>query len=139
MKLSVKTDYATRAILGLATHSIDGQVCKVEELARVSGTSANFLVQILTDLKSAELVASVRGKEGGYRLARVPEKITLGDVCRAVDGKILDAPALSDEQCPEVLREAWARLRDSVDREADGITFAALIEATGSGKEMYYI
>ena len=139
MKLSVKTDYATRAILGLATHSIDGQVCKVEELARVSGTSANFLVQILTDLKSAELVASVRGKEGGYRLARVPEKITLGDVWRAVDGQILDAPALSDEQCPKVLREAWAGLRDSVNREADEITFAALIEATGGGKEMYYI
>ncbi|MDG2213636.1 MAG: Rrf2 family transcriptional regulator [Verrucomicrobiota bacterium] len=139
MKLSVKTDYATRAILGLATRSIDGQVCKVEELARVSGTSANFLVQILTDLKSAELVVSVRGKEGGYRLARVPEKITLGDVWRAVDGQILDTPALSDEKCPEVLREAWAGLRDSVNREADEITFAALLEAAGGGKEMYYI
>ena len=139
MKLSVKTDYATRAILGLAAHSIDGPVCKVEDLALVSGTSANFLVQILTDLKSAELVTSVRGKEGGYRLARVPEKITLGDVWRAVDGQILDSPALYDEQCPEVLREAWADIRDSVSREADEITFAALLEATGGNKEMYYI
>ena len=139
MKLSVKTDYATRAILGLAAYPIDGPVCKVEDLALVSGTSANFLVQILTDLKSAELVTSVRGKEGGYRLARVPEKITLGDVWRAVDGQILDSPALYDEQCPEVLREAWAGLRDSVSREADEITFAALLEATGGNREMYYI
>ena len=139
MKLSVKTDYAARAILGLAAYPIDGPVCKVEDLALVSGTSANFLVQILTDLKSAELVASVRGKEGGYRLARVPEKITLGDVWRAVDGQILDSPALYDEQCPEVLREAWADIRDSVSRKADEITFAALLEATGGNKEMYYI
>jgi len=139
VKLSVKTDYATRAILGLAAYPIDGPVCKVEDLALVSGTSANFLVQILTDLKSAELVTSVRGKEGGYRLARVPEKITLGDVWRAVDGQILDSPALYDEQCPEVLREAWAGLRDSVSREADEITFAALLEATGGNREMYYI
>ena len=139
VKLSVKTDYATRAILGLAAYPIDGPVCKVEDLALVSGTSANFLVQILTDLKSAELVTSVRGKEGGYRLARVPEKITLGDVWRAVDGQILDSPALYDEQCPEVLREAWAGLRDSVSREADEITFAALLEASGGNKEMYYI
>ena len=139
MKLSVKTDYAARAILGLATHSIDGSVCKVEELALVSGTSSNFLVQILTDLKSAGLVDSIRGKEGGYRLARAPEKITLGDVWRAVDGQILDSPALGDDQCPEVLREAWSDLRDSVNREADEITFAALLEAAGDNKEMYYI
>ena len=139
VKLSVKTDYATRAILGLASYPIDGPACKVEDLALVSGTSSNFLVQILIDLKSAELVTSVRGKEGGYRLARAPEKITLGDVWRAVDGQILDSPALNDEQCPEVLREAWADLRDSINRESDEITFAALLEAARDNKEMYYI
>jgi len=139
VKLSVKTDYAARAILKLAAHPINGSVCKVEELALAAGTSANFLVQILTDLKSAKLVTSVRGKEGGYRLTCIPEEITLGDVWRAVDGQILDSPALIDEKCPEVLREAWANVRDSVTREADGITFAALLEASGKNNEMYYI
>jgi Rrf2 family protein len=139
VKLSVKTDYAARAVLDLAAYPIDGPVRKVEDLALASGTSANFLVQILIDLKSAEIVRSARGKRGGYRLARIPEEITLGDVWRAVDGQVLDTPALGDEQCPKVLRMAWASLRDSVNREADEITFAQLLDATGHDKEMYYI
>ena len=139
VKLSVKTDYAARAVLELAAYPIDGPARKVEDLALASGTSANFLVQILIDLKSAEIVRSARGKRGGYRLARIPEEITLGDVWRAVDGQVLDTPALGDEQCPKVLRMAWASLRDSVNREADEITFAQLLDATGHDKEMYYI
>lgn len=139
VKLSVKTDYAARAVLELAAHPIDGPARKVEDLALASGTSANFLVQILIDLKSAEIVNSARGKQGGYRLARVPEEITLGDVWRAVDGQVLDTPALADEQCPRALRMAWANLRDSVNREADDVTFAQLLEATGRDKQMYYI
>ena len=139
MRLSVKTDYAARAVLELAKQPVNGQARKVEELALTSGTSANFLVQILIDLKSAQIVASARGKQGGYRLARSPEEITLGDVWRAVDGQVLDSPALEDEGCPVVLRDAWAQLRDSVDRESDEITFAQLLEATGREKEMYYI
>ena len=139
MRLSVKTDYAARAVLELAKQPVNGQACKVEELALASGTSANFLVQILIDLKSAQIVASARGKQGGYRLAKIPEEITLGDVWRAVDGQVLDTPALEDKNCPEVLQDAWAQIRDSVNRESDEINFAQLLEATGREKEMYYI
>lgn len=139
MRLSVKTDYAARAVLELAKQPVNGQACKVEELALASGTSANFLVQILIDLKSAQIVASARGKQGGYRLAKMPEEITLGDVWRAVDGQVLDTPALEDKNCPEVLQDAWAQIRDSVNRESDEINFAQLLEATGREKEMYYI
>ena len=90
VKLSVKTDYAARAVLELAGHPADGPARKVEELATVVGTSANFLVQILIDLKSAGIVASVRGKQGGYRLAKGPADISLGSVWRAVDGAVMD-------------------------------------------------
>ena len=139
VRLSVKTDYAARAVLELAKQPVNGQACKVEELALASGTSANFLVQILIDLKSAQIVVSVRGKQGGYRLAKIPEEITLGDVWRAVDGQVLDTPALEDKNCPEVLQDAWAQIRESVNRESDEINFAQLLEATGREKEMYYI
>ena len=139
VRLSVKTDYAARAVLELAKQPINGQACKVEELALASGTSANFLVQILIDLKSAQIVASARGKQGGYRLAKIPEEITLGDVWRAVDGQVLVTPALEDKNCPEVLQDAWAQIRDSVNRESDEINFSQLLEATGREKEMYYI
>ena len=139
VKLSVKTDYAARAVLELAAHSVDGPARKVEELAAVSGTSANFLVQILAELKSAGIVASIRGKQGGYRLAREPADISLGSVWRAVDGVVLDSPALEDEQCPEVLRQAWGEVRTSVDAAADSITFDQLLEARNRDEEMYYI
>ena len=139
VKLSVKTDYAARAVLELAAHSVDGPARKVEELAAVSGTSANFLVQILVELKSAGIVASIRGKQGGYRLAKEPADISLGSVWRAVDGVVLDSPALEDEQCPEVLRQAWGEVRTSVDAAADSITFDQLLEARNRDEEMYYI
>lgn len=139
VKLSVKTDYAARAVLELAAHSVDGPARKVEELATVSGTSANFLVQILVELKSAGIVASIRGKQGGYRLAKEPADISLGSVWRAVDGVVLDSPALEDEQCPEVLRQAWGEVRTSVDAAADSITFDQLLEARNRDEEMYYI
>ena len=139
VKLSVKTDYAARAVLELAAYSVDGPARKVEELAAVSGTSANFLVQILVELKSAGIVASIRGKQGGYRLAKEPADISLGSVWRAVDGVVLDSPALEDEQCPEVLRQAWGEVRTTVDAAADSITFDQLLEARNRDEEMYYI
>jgi|TARA_Y100001934_G_scaffold15218_1_gene18431 Rrf2 family protein len=139
VKLSVKTDYAARAVLELAGHPVDGPARKVEELATVVGTSANFLVQILIDLKSAGIVASVRGKQGGYRLAKGPADISLGSVWRAVDGAVLDSPALEDDQCAEVLQQAWGEVRSSVNAAADNITFDQLLEARNRDEEMYYI
>ena len=72
VKLSAKTDYAARAVLELSAHPVDGPTYKVEDLAVVVGTSPNYLVQILIELKAAGLVSSVRGKQGGYRLAKAP-------------------------------------------------------------------
>ena len=139
VKLSAKTDYAARAVLELSAYPVDGPTHKVEDLAVVVGTSPNYLVQILIELKAAGLVSSVRGKQGGYRLAKAPREITLGDVWRAVDGEVLDSPALADDQCAPVLREAWKGLKDILNTAADELTFAQLLEASGLDKEMYYI
>jgi len=139
VKLSVKTDYAARAVLALAAWPREGPARKVEELAETVGTSANYLVQILIELKGAGLVDSVRGKQGGYRLAKAPEEITLGMVWRASEGLILDVPAIADENCPSGLRGAWETARVSLLKSADQITFAQILEASGREDEMYYI
>jgi Rrf2 family cysteine metabolism transcriptional repressor len=139
VKLPVKTDYAARAVLELAKQPTGAPARKVDDLAGEVGTSANYLVQILIDLKAAGLVSSTRGKQGGYQLAKTPEEITLGDVWRAVDGEVLDSPALDDERCAPVLRSAWGQLKTSLNEAADTITFAKLVEASGRDKEMYYI
>src|SRR5213083_1578466 len=69
MKLSVKSDYAARAVLLLARHYQGGEAQKAEELAREHSIPPNYLVQILIELKAQQIVKSVRGKEGGYLLA----------------------------------------------------------------------
>ena len=139
MKLSVKSDYAARAVLWLAQHHQEGIARKVEEMASAQGIPPNYLVQILIELKSNQIVKSQRGKEGGYQLARPPAEISLGEVLRAIHGNVFDSPALSDSKCPPELREAWLRMQSALDETADGISFQQLLDA-GVGKEkMYYI
>ena len=139
MRLSVKTDYAARAVLSLASLPREGSARKVEELAETVGTSANYLVQILIELKSAGLVDSVRGKHGGYRLSKAPEEITLGMVWRASEGTILDVPAIADDDCSPGLRKAWESVSASLTETAEQMTFAQILEASGRDREMYYI
>ena len=139
MKLSVKSDYAARAVLGLARHYPTGSAVRVEDLAADQQVPANYLVQILIELKGQGIARSVRGKEGGYLLARAPADISLGDVLRAVHGTVFDPPALADPKCPAELRRAWQTLQKAVDGAADSITFQQLLEEVAGRDKMYYI
>ena len=139
MKLSVKSDYATRAVLGLARHYPARAALRVEDLAAGQSVPPNYLVQILIELKAQGIAKSVRGKEGGYLLGRAPSEITLGDVLRAVHGEIFDTPALTDLNCAPELRKAWQRLKAAVDKAADEITFQQLLDEGSEKEKMYYI
>jgi Rrf2 family protein len=139
MKLSVKSDYAARAIIGLARHYQNGESQKADDLAAAHGIPPNYLVQILIELKSKQIVKSVRGKAGGYLLARPPGEITLGEVLRAIHGEVFDSPALSDPHCPVELRRAWKKLQKALDETADTITFQQLLEEGAEKEKMYYI
>ncbi len=139
VKLSVKSDYAVRAVLWLAHRYEDDAARTVEEMASDEGIPPNYLVQILIELKSAHIVKSQRGKEGGYLLARPPAKITFGDVLRCVHGEIFDSPALGDLKCPAVLRKAWQTLQKNLNDTADSINFQQLVEEGSDKDKMYYI
>ena len=139
MKLSVKSDYAARAVLGLARHYPAEAALKVEDLASEQDVPAKYLVQILNELKTQGIARSVRGKEGGYLLARSPAEITLGQVLRAVHGAVFDASALTNTGCPAELRRAWQKLQHAVDATADEITFQRLLEDGAEKEKMYYI
>jgi Rrf2 family cysteine metabolism transcriptional repressor len=139
VKLSVKSDYAARAVLGLARRFHTGEAVKIEELAEDQGIPANYLVQILIELKSQHMVKSLRGKEGGYLLAKPPGEITLGAVLRCVHGQVFDSPALSDDDCPAELREAWGKLQQTLDNAADALNFQQLLERGADKEKMYYI
>jgi Rrf2 family protein len=139
VKLSVKSDYAARAVLGLARHWPDGGARRVEELAAEQGVPANYLVQILIELKANRIVKSQRGKEGGYLLARPPGEISFGDVLRAIHGSVFDSPAIGNGQCPPELRGAWKKLQKALENTADHITFQQLLDESADKAKMYYI
>lgn len=139
MKLSVKSDYAARAVLWLCQHCQEGVARTVEEMASAQGIPPNYLVQILIELKSAGIVKSQRGKSGGYFLARPAARITFGDVLRCIHGEIFDSPGLSDPRNPPELRQAWSQMRAAVNEAADAITFQQLLENTAEKAKMYYI
>jgi len=133
MRVSAKADYAIRATVELAA-SGDGPV-KGDRLAKAQEIPPNFLENILVDLRNAGLVASKRGAEGGYWLARPAGEITLADVIRAVDGPLANVrgvrpEALAFDGSAEPLRDVWVAVRASLRRVLEHVTLADL--ATGN-------
>src|SRR5207247_8596152 len=85
MRISQRGLYALKALIHLA-ESYDRGVVKIHEIAEEEAIPEKFLEGILVTLKNARVVASQRGREGGYRLRRPPEEILVGEVVRIVDG-----------------------------------------------------
>src|SRR5437588_4231782 len=89
MRISAKAEYACVAMLELAANHADAQPVRIKAIADAQGIPPRFLVQILLQLKTAGLVASVRGAAGGYQLARPPESVSLAQVITAIDDRTL--------------------------------------------------
>ncbi|HOK95331.1 MAG TPA: Rrf2 family transcriptional regulator [Anaerohalosphaeraceae bacterium] len=85
MKISMKTDYAFRALFTLVEHYQRGPI-PIRELARRNNVPKRFLEHIMLEMKAKGWVASTMGKQGGYILAKPPHKITAGEVIRHFDG-----------------------------------------------------
>ena len=87
MRISAKADYAVRAAIELAA-ATDAKPVKAELIAAAQGIPLNFLENILSELRNAQIVRSQRGAEGGYRLARGADQVTIADIIRAVEGPL---------------------------------------------------
>lgn len=110
----------------LARHH-DGQtLTRLDDLAQREAVSANFLVQILNDLKRGDLIISKRGKSGGYLLARDPREITLLHVTRAVEPGMLTANISNDGESGRSINQAWEQVSQSLEKELQGITLDTL-------------
>ena len=129
MRVSAKVDYALRAMLELAAA---GGLVKGEQLATAQGIPQKFLESILIDLRHAELVASRRGVEGGYALARPAERISVADVIRAVEGPIATVRGARPEDVEYVgaaagLRPVWLDLRSAMRDVLEQTTLADVV------------
>lgn len=137
MRVSAKVDYALRAMLELA--AADGLV-KGERLASAQAIPQKFLENILVELRRAELVASHRGVEGGYTLARPAAEITVADVIRAVDGPIATVRGVRPDEIryggsAQGLHQLWLDLRTAMRDVLEGTTLAALLESRRAGSD----
>lgn len=131
MKISTKGRYALRLMLDLALHDT-GEYIPIKVISARQDISVKYLEQIITLLSRAEYVRSVRGPQGGYRLARKPEQYTVGMILRLTEGNLSPVPCLEDGgecgrmgQCATV--EVWRRLDVAIAQVVDGITLADLV------------
>jgi Rrf2 family protein len=90
MKASLKLEYSLRVLSQLARRHRGTAVTRIEELARLEDIPANYLVQLLNELREGGLVSSKRGKTGGYRLAKDAEDITLKQVLAVVEPELVE-------------------------------------------------
>jgi Rrf2 family protein len=136
MRVSAKVDYALRALLELAA-APSGPV-KGERLATAQDIPPKFLENILTELRRAEIVASQRGVDGGYRLAKPASEISVADVVRALEGPIASVRGVRPDEIEYTgparsLQPLWVELRASMREVLEGTTLADLVERSAQG------
>ena len=128
MHVTAKADYAVRAVLELADASKDAPR-KVELLAQAQDIPTSFLENILAQLRSAGIVRSKRGLDGGYWLARPAAELPLATVIRAVEGPLVGVRGQPPEEVTyngsaEALQQVWLALRANLRKVLEHVTVA---------------
>lgn len=134
MKLSTKGRYGLRALIDLAQYSTEAPV-SITSISARQDLSERYLEQLMSMLKKAGLVKSVRGAGGGYVLAKDMAEISVGDVLRALEGSLEpvecaglepDGGCKASDYC--VTKYVWQRINDSISRTVDEIRLDQLVE-----------
>lgn len=131
MRVSAKSDYALRALIELASGD-GGAPLSAEEIGRRQDIPHGFLQSILADLRRAEVVLSVRGQNGGWRLGRAAGEVTVADVIRAVDGPLVSVYGLRPEavtynESAMVLQRVWVAARANLREVFEQVTVEMLV------------
>jgi Rrf2 family protein len=136
--LSQRTRYTIRALLHLADRYGEGPV-QLSEIAQAQRIPSKFLTVMLSNMRRAGLVETMRGREGGYWLAKPPQEISYGEIVRLTRGSLGLLPCasrLAYEQCTNCISEDKCRLhrvmlmvRDETARILDGLTLADPVPA----------
>jgi len=146
MRISSKGEYGLRALFDLTQRYGAGPV-QSHDIHMRQDIDENYLNQILISLRKAGLIESVRGPQGGHRLARPPSQITLLEVVTALEGPLLppDSARASGDTAQaldlDIIREVWAGARDALESYLGGITLEDLAQRKRRrvGEVMYYI
>ncbi len=137
MKISTKGRYALCLMLDLALHNT-GEYITIKSISARQEISDKYLEQIITQLSKAGYVKSIRGAQGGYRLAKAPEEYTVGMILRLIEGSLAPVACLDDDpnlctrssQCATL--DVWKQLNDAINNVVDNITLADLVDKQNS-------
>lgn len=144
MKLSTKGRYGLRAFIDLAVYGEEEPVSLTSIAARQE-ISPNYLEQLMAKLKKAGLIESIRGVNGGYRLARPADEISVGDVLRALEGDLTPVECAAIDSGKEkhctgsgscVSRIVWKRINDSINQTVDSIFIGELVKESKTLNEV---
>ncbi len=134
MKITTKGRYGLRALIDLAQYS-EVEPVSINSIASRQGISERYLEQLMTLLKKAGLIKSIRGAGGGYVLAKDTSDISVGDVLRALEGSLepVECTAFHSENSCEaaggcVTKYVWQRINESINRTVDEINLKQLVE-----------
>lgn len=132
MKISTRGRYALRLMLDLALNDKD-QYVTIKSISERQEISGKYLEQIISVLSRAGYVKSVRGAQGGYKLAKAPEEYTVGMILRLIEGSLAPVACMEDEpnQCTRFEKCAtlsvWQKIDKAVSDVVDSITLADLV------------
>ena len=134
LKISTKGRYGLRALIDLAQYS-EIEPVSISSIATRQGISERYLEQLMTLLKKAGLIKSIRGAAGGYVLAKDLEEISVGDVLRALEGSLepVECAAFGGGDSCEaaggcVTKYVWQRINESINKTVDEISLKQLVE-----------
>ncbi|SDA18931.1 transcriptional regulator, BadM/Rrf2 family [Ruminococcus sp. YE71] len=134
MYISTKGRYALRLMLDLAENAEAEQNIPLKKVAERQQISLKYLEQIITALCKAGFIKSIRGSQGGYRLAHEPEYYTVAMILRLTEGTLAPVSCLEDEvnQCPRSAQCAtlfvWQKLYDSINDTLESITLKDIVD-----------
>lgn len=138
MKISTKGRYGLRALIDLAQYS-EIEPVSISSISTRQGISERYLEQLMSLLKKAGLVQSIRGAGGGYVLAREVDEISVGDILRALEGSLEPVECAAfheDEGCEAaggcVTKYVWKKINESINRTVDEINLKQLVEESKS-------
>jgi Rrf2 family protein len=130
MKISTKGEYGIRALIELTHRYGEAKPTQSGEIASRQSIPESYLEQLLTTLRRAGFVRSVRGPQGGHALARPPAQIAVSDVIEALEGPIMDMDCLDESRAkgPQAQAEMWGAVRDAILGVLANTTIADLAE-----------
>ena len=137
MKISVKVDYACRVLAEMARIHGTGDLAQIDHLSKAEAVPANFLAQILGELRNGGLIISKRGIQGGYALARPAEQISLYDIMKVIDGELIEFSGNYQGRSGSRMKEIWGDVRTTLDEKAKSYTLDTFVVKENG--EMYHI